>query len=173
MFTTEELRSMLDPSVMGSPSRIESLRRQEHKRLRKIAMRTIRAAGVKEWVFHDDGLHGRAYPKSKKIIVPTPTTPRHLYVVARQCGRIVFHDVTPTYMRDLQVERYACSVLRNNQLPLPHEELAKSQRQLARKICLAARRGVKEFDDQLLIGCRGEIWTEIQELSRQSSAQSQ
>jgi hypothetical protein len=172
-FTTEELISMLDPSFMDSPARIESLRRQEHERLYKIAMSIMQDAGVKEWVFHDNGLDGRAFLKARKIVVPTPTTPHHLYILARECWRIVFRNVTPAYVRDYQAARSACAALGNNGVPIPFGELAEATRDLAHKMCLAVHHGVRKFDERMVAWCGDAIWTEIQELSRQPQTELQ
>jgi hypothetical protein len=80
-------------------------------------------AGVKEHREHKK-LTGRAWLAAGRILAPTGTTRRQLYVLAHECGHIALHSAPkarsrPTHVKEHEAECYAHRALTAHGLEVP------------------------------------------------------
>jgi len=117
------------------------------ERCRRAAVAIAREAGVERIDYHERGLRGRAFVKSKRILVPHPTTRRRLYVFAHECGHVALrHGSRPRHRQELEAELYAQDALRRHGIEVPEREVEIGRRYVAQKIVRAIRRRAKKVD---------------------------
>jgi len=116
-------------------------------RCREAAAAMAREAGVARIEYHARGLRGRAFTKSRRILVPEPTTRRRLYVFAHECGHVALrHGHRPRHAQEYEAELYAQEALRRHGIQVPEKEILNGRRYVAQKIVRALNRRAKRLD---------------------------
>jgi len=137
------------------------------KRCREAATKIAEEAGVK--TIHEDRktLSGWAWPASKTISVPPPTTRRRLFIYAHECAHVALDHIgkTPRHREEYEAQRWAIEAMRRYGVPVPKRSLQRAKSHVGWKIIQAVRRGAKKVNRTALNwSLAGMSWRSRQEL---------
>jgi hypothetical protein len=99
-----------------------------------------------------NGLSGRAWVQSRRMVAPKPTTRRRLHIYLHEIGHIVLgHSIgsnkrKPKHVQEMEAEQFAFRIMREEGVPIPRKSKEDAKRYVAHKIKQAKRRGAKKID---------------------------
>lgn len=98
-------------------------------------------------------LNGKAWPGSRDIQGPWPTTTRNrLYIWAHEVGHVALEHTSPSipvYVREYEAERFAVALMREAGLHVPLTMIERGKCYVRSKIVKALRRGLRQIDPKI------------------------